>query len=59
MSLRWRATDVPLRRRIDFADPIDGAARDHFPRRDTSMEKLARLKPAPRQTAVRASSSFA
>jgi hypothetical protein len=45
MSLRWRATDVPLRRRIDFADLIDGAARDHFPRRDTSMEKLARLKP--------------
>ena len=32
-----------------FADliiPVDGIARDHFPRRDTSMEKLARLKPA-------------
>jgi acetyl-CoA C-acetyltransferase len=32
-----------------FADliiPVDGVARDHFPRRDTSMEKLARLKPA-------------
>jgi len=32
-----------------FADliiPLDGTARDHFPRRDTSMEKLARLKPA-------------
>jgi acetyl-CoA C-acetyltransferase len=32
-----------------FADliiPLDGIARDHFPRRDTSMEKLARLKPA-------------
>jgi len=32
-----------------FADliiPLDGAARDHFPRRDTSMEKLARLRPA-------------
>ncbi len=31
-----------------FADliiPLDGTARDHFPRRDTSMEKLARLKP--------------
>jgi acetyl-CoA C-acetyltransferase len=30
-----------------FADliiPVDGIARDHFPRRDTSMEKLARLK---------------
>ena len=32
-----------------FADlivPVDGTARDHFPRRDTSLEKLARLKPA-------------
>jgi len=32
-----------------FADliiPVDGIVRDHFPRRDTSMEKLARLKPA-------------
>jgi acetyl-CoA C-acetyltransferase len=26
--------------------PIDGVTRDHFPRRDTSMERLARLKPA-------------
>ena len=32
-----------------FADliiPLDGTARDHFPRRDTSLEKLAKLKPA-------------
>jgi acetyl-CoA C-acetyltransferase len=32
-----------------FADliiPIDGVAKDHFPRRDTSMQKLAKLKPA-------------
>src|SRR5207244_2150953 len=32
-----------------FADliiPVDGITQDHFPRRDTSMEKLARLKPA-------------
>jgi len=32
-----------------FADliiPLDGTARDHFPRRDTSMEKLGRLRPA-------------
>jgi len=31
-----------------FADlivPLDGVAKDHFPRRDTSLEKLARLKP--------------
>ena len=30
----------------DLIIPVDGTARDHFPRRDTSMEKLARLKPA-------------
>ena len=29
----------------DLIITLDGAARDHFPRRDTSMEKLARLKP--------------
>jgi acetyl-CoA C-acetyltransferase len=31
-----------------FADlivPLDGVGKDHFPRRDTSMEKLGRLKP--------------
>lgn len=30
----------------DLIVPVDGVAKDHFPRRDTSMEKLARLKPA-------------
>jgi acetyl-CoA C-acetyltransferase len=25
--------------------PVDGIAKDHFPRRDTSLEKLAKLKP--------------
>jgi acetyl-CoA C-acetyltransferase len=30
----------------DLIIPIDGVNRDHFPRRDTSMERLARLKPA-------------
>jgi acetyl-CoA C-acetyltransferase len=30
----------------DLIAPLDGVDRDHFPRRDTSMEKLARLKPA-------------
>jgi acetyl-CoA C-acetyltransferase len=30
----------------DLIIPIDGVTRDHFPRRDTSMERLARLKPA-------------
>jgi acetyl-CoA C-acetyltransferase len=32
-----------------FADliiPVDGISQDHFPRRDTSMEKLGKLKPA-------------
>jgi hypothetical protein len=31
-----------------FADlivPVDGITKDHFPRRDTSVEKLAKLKP--------------
>jgi len=30
----------------DLIVPVDGVAKDHFPRRDTSMEKLAKLKPA-------------
>ena len=30
----------------DLIVPLDGVAKDHFPRRDTSLEKLARLKPA-------------
>ena len=29
----------------DLIAPLDGVAKDHFPRRDTSLEKLARLKP--------------
>jgi acetyl-CoA C-acetyltransferase len=29
----------------DLIMPLDGVSKDHFPRRDTSMEKLARLKP--------------
>jgi acetyl-CoA C-acetyltransferase len=29
----------------DLIVPLDGVARDHFPRRDTSLEKLAGLKP--------------
>ena len=29
----------------DLIVPLDGVAKDHFPRRDTSLEKLARLKP--------------
>jgi acetyl-CoA C-acetyltransferase len=30
----------------DLIIPLDGVTKDHFPRRDTSMEKLAKLKPA-------------
>ena len=30
---------------VDLIVPLDGISRDHFPRRDTSMEKLAKLKP--------------
>jgi len=30
----------------DLIVPLGGVAKDHFPRRDTSLEKLARLKPA-------------
>src|SRR5580692_5756812 len=29
----------------DLIVPLDGIAKDHFPRRDTSMEKLGKLKP--------------
>ena len=29
----------------DLIIPLDGVTKDHFPRRDTSLEKLARLKP--------------
>jgi acetyl-CoA C-acetyltransferase len=29
----------------DLIVPVDGTSTDHFPRRDTSMEKLAKLKP--------------
>ena len=40
---------VAARDRGFFADlivPVDGITKDHFPRRDTSIEKLAKLKPA-------------
>jgi acetyl-CoA C-acetyltransferase len=30
----------------DLIVPLDGVDKDHFPRRDTSLQKLARLKPA-------------
>ncbi len=30
----------------DLIIPLEGISKDHFPRRDTSLEKLSRLKPA-------------
>jgi acetyl-CoA C-acetyltransferase len=35
----------------DLIAPLDGVDKDHFPRRDTSMEKLAHLRPAFDRTA--------
>jgi acetyl-CoA C-acetyltransferase len=49
LALQSHQRVVAARDRGFFADliiPVDGIAQDHFPRRDTSMEKLARLKPA-------------
>jgi acetyl-CoA C-acetyltransferase len=30
----------------DLITPVDGVTKDHFPRRDTSLEKLGKLRPA-------------
>ncbi len=49
LALQSHQRAIAAQDRGFFADliiPVDGVARDHFPRRDTSMEKLARLKPA-------------
>jgi acetyl-CoA C-acetyltransferase len=49
LALQSHQRAVAAQDRGFFADlivTVDGVARDHFPRRDTSMEKLARLKPA-------------
>jgi acetyl-CoA C-acetyltransferase len=50
MSLPCRAIKGWSRRRsrllADLIVPLDGITKDHFPRRDTSIEKLAKLKPA-------------
>jgi acetyl-CoA C-acetyltransferase len=49
LALQSHQRVVAAQDRGFFADliiPVDGIAQDHFPRRDTSMEKLARLKPA-------------
>src|SRR5580704_9777616 len=49
LALQSHQRAVAAQDRGFFADlliPFDGIAKDHFPRRDTSMEKLAKLKPA-------------
>jgi acetyl-CoA C-acetyltransferase len=49
LALQSHQRVVAARDRGFFADliiPVDGITQDHFPRRDTSMEKLANLRPA-------------
>ena len=49
LALQSHQSAIAAQDRGFFADlivPVDGIAQDHFPRRDTSMEKLAKLKPA-------------
>jgi acetyl-CoA C-acetyltransferase len=49
LALESHKRAVAAQDRGFFADliiPLDGTTQDHFPRRDTSIDKLARLKPA-------------
>ncbi len=48
LALEGHQRAVAAQDRGFFADlvvPLDGVSKDHFPRRDTTMEKLAKLKP--------------
>jgi acetyl-CoA C-acetyltransferase len=48
LALKSHQAAVAAQDRGFFADlivPVDGISTDHFPRRDTSLEKLAKLKP--------------
>ncbi len=48
LALEGHRRAIAAQDRGFFADsivPLDGVVKDHFPRRDTSMEKLGRLKP--------------
>ena len=48
LALEGHRRAVAAQDRGFFADlivPLDGVVKDHFPRRDTSLEKLAKLKP--------------
>jgi acetyl-CoA C-acetyltransferase len=49
LALQGHQRAIAAQDRGFFADlivPVDGITKDHFPRRDTSIEKLAELKPA-------------
>jgi acetyl-CoA C-acetyltransferase len=49
LALQSHRAAVAAQDRGFFADlivPLDATAKDHFPRRDTTMEKLAKLRPA-------------
>jgi acetyl-CoA C-acetyltransferase len=49
LALQSHRSVIAAQDRGFFADlivPLDGVTKDHFPRRDTSMEKLAKLRPA-------------
>jgi acetyl-CoA C-acetyltransferase len=49
LALQSHQRAIAAQDRGFFADlivPVDGISQDRFPRRDTSMEKLAKLKPA-------------
>jgi acetyl-CoA C-acetyltransferase len=49
LALQSHQRAVAAQNRGFFSDliiPLDGIAKDHFPRRDTSLEKLSKLKPA-------------
>jgi acetyl-CoA C-acetyltransferase len=49
LALQSHQRAIAAQDRGFFADliiPVDGIGQDHFPRRDASMEKLAKLKPA-------------
>jgi acetyl-CoA C-acetyltransferase len=49
LALQSHQSAVAAQERGFFSDlivPLDGVSTDHFPRRDTSLEKLGKLKPA-------------
>ena len=57
LALRSHQNAITAQDRGFFTDlilPVDGVTTDSFPRRDTSMEKLTKLKPAFDRTSGRA-----